>query len=373
MERPIYVTQPALPPLDEFIPYLQKIWDTRVLTNNGQFHKQLEEELREYLGVKYISLFCNGTIALITALQFLKITGEVITTPFSFVATANSLVWNGLKPVFADIEEESFTIDPDKIEELITPETTAILAVHVYGNPCNMDAIKKIADKFGLKVIYDAAHAFGIKTGNSSVLNCGDLSMLSFHATKTFTTFEGGAIVCNDEQTKKTIDNLKNFGFAGETSVIASGINGKMNEIQAAFGLMYLKHVDTYIRKTQKIAEAYRQRLGDIQGLRLCTDRPDITNNYAYFPILIDEGQYGMSRNALYEKLKKNNIYCRRYFYPLISQFKPYTGFESAKPGKLPVAEKITEQVLCLPIYPELRIETVEMICSLVARQEGDK
>jgi len=365
MEKPIYVTQPALPPLEEFIPYLQKIWDSKVLTNNGQFHRQLEEELCKYLGVKYISLFCNGTIALITALQVLNISGEVITTPFSFVATANSLMWNGIKPVFADIEDGTFNIDPDKIEALITPKTTAVLPVHVYGNPCNINAIKKIADRHGLKVIYDAAHAFGVKIGNDSIFNYGDLSILSFHATKTYTTFEGGAIVCHDEQTKKKIDNLKNCGFAGETSVISAGINGKMNEIQAAFGLLYLKYVDEYIEKRKNIANVYREKLCGIKGLKVRDNLPGIVQNYSHFPVLIDQAKYGISRDALYEKFKKDNIYCRRYFYPLISQFKPYRELESAKPGKMPVAEKVAEQILCLPIYPELKAEIIENICAI--------
>jgi len=365
MKRNIYVTRPALPPLNEFIPYLGKIWGSKILTNNGQFHRQLEEELCKFLGVKHISLFCNGTIALITALRALDISGEVITTPYSFVATSNALMWSGIRPAFADIEDKTFNMDPGKIEALITPRTTALLPVHIYGNPCDVNAIKKIADKHGLKVIYDASHAFGVRIGDNSVLNHGDMSVLSFHATKTFTTFEGGAIVCRDKKTKKKIDNLKNFGFTGETSVIASGINGKMNEIQAAFGLLYLKHVSSYMEKTKKIADVYRKKLRGITGVKIFDDLPGITYNHSFFPILIDKKAFGMSRNALYEKYKKNNIFCRRYFYPLISQLKPYEKIGSASTGKLPVAKKLSESVLCLPIYPELEAETIEKICTI--------
>ncbi|HOL11017.1 MAG TPA: DegT/DnrJ/EryC1/StrS family aminotransferase [Bacillota bacterium] len=354
MKKNIYVTQPALPPLAEFVPYLEEIWESHVLTNNGQFHKQLERELCEYLGVRYISLFCNATIALITALQALEITGEVITTPFSFVATANSLVWNGIKPVFADIESDTFNLDPTKIEALLTPKTTALMPVHVYGNPCNVAALQDIADRHGLKIIYDAAHAFAVKLNGESVLNYGDLSILSFHATKTYTTIEGGAIICHDEQMKRRIDNLKNFGFTGETSVIAAGINGKMNELQAAFGLVYLKHIDEYIEKRKRITEIYRERLDGVKGLRIMQDLPGVTHNYSYFPILINADEYGKNRDEVYEKLKSEGIYSRRYFYPLISQFPPYQGLETAQAGKLPVAERVAQEVLCLPIYPEL-------------------
>lgn len=368
MKKNIYVTQPALPPLAEFVPYLEEIWESHVLTNNGQFHKQLERELCEYLGVRYISLFCNATIALITALQALEITGEVITTPFSFVATANSLVWNGIKPVFADIESDTFNLDPTKIEALLTPKTTALMPVHVYGNPCNVAALQDIADRHGLKIIYDAAHAFAVKLNGESVLNYGDLSILSFHATKTYTTIEGGAIICHDEQMKRRIDNLKNFGFTGETSVIAAGINGKMNELQAAFGLVYLKHIDEYIEKRKRITEIYRERLDGVKGLRIMQDLPGVTHNYSYFPILINGDEYGRSRDEVYEKLKSEGIYSRRYFYPLISQFPPYQGLETAQPGKLPVAERVAGEVLCLPIYPNLEIEYLNKIIKIIFR-----
>lgn len=358
----IYVTQPSLPPLAEFIPYLEKIWDSHILTNNGQFHKQLERELCEYLGVKHVSLFCNATIALITALQALEISGEVITTPFSFVATANSLMWNGITPVFADIDEHTFNMDPSKVEALITSETAGIMPVHVYGNPCDVRELQRIADRYGLKLIYDAAHAFGVKLDGESILNHGDLSVISFHATKTFTTFEGGAIVCDDEQTKKKIDNLKNFGFTGETSVIASGINGKMNEFQAAFGLLYLKYIDAYILKRKEVTYLYRERLRGVEGLRMLHEMPGVMHNYSYFPVLIDQDAYGRSRDDVYDSLKKEGFYTRRYFYPLISQFPPYQGLESSDKGKLPVAEKIAQQVLCLPIYPDLKEDEIESV-----------
>lgn len=366
----IYVTRPSLPPLDDFIPYLEKIWDSKWLTNNGPYHKEFEKELSEYLGVKYISLFTNGTLALITALQVLRITGEVITTPFSFVATTHSLHWNGIKPVFVDIEPEYCNLDPEKIEAAITPKTTAILPVHVYGNPCNVERIQEIADVYGLKVIYDAAHAFGVKINDQSILNFGDLSVLSFHATKVFTTFEGGAIVCHDEKTKTRIDYLKNFGFAGETTVIAPGINSKMNEFQAALGLLQLKYFDDEISKVKNIAKTYRENLKDIKGLSFFNDIEGVRHNYAYFPILINKKEFGKSRDEVYEELKKHNILSRRYFYPLISQFSTYRGLPSADPKNLPVAKKIAEQVLCLPIYASLYIQTVDKICDLIKKQK---
>lgn len=362
----IYVTQPDLPPLEEFQEYLKQIWESKRITNNGPFHQQLEKELCEYLGVKYISLFSNGTLALVTALQALKIRGEVITTPYSFVATTHSLWWNNIKPVFVDVDPVYGNIDPEKIEAAITPRTTAILPVHVYGNPCNMEAIQQIAETYNLKVMYDAAHAFGVKYKGQSVLNFGDMSVLSFHATKVFNTFEGGAIVCHDEKTKRHIDDLKNFGFRGETTVVAPGINAKMNEVQAAMGLLQLKYIDKNIAKRKDIANQYRELLHDIPGLRFLDDMPEVQHCYSYFPVFIDDEKFGVSRDALYEKLKEHNIYGRRYFYPLISQFPTYRGLDSAQPGKLPVAERITEEVICLPIYPELEIETVQLICQLV-------
>lgn len=355
-----------MPPLEEFIPYLKNIWGTKQLTNNAVYHQEFEKALAIYLGVKYISLFTNGTLALVTALQCLRISGEVITTPYSFPATTHSLWWNNIKPVFVDIEQDTFNIDPRKIESAITPKTTAILGVHVYGYPCRVEAIQNIADTYGLKVIYDACHAFGVTMNNESVLNYGDMSILSFHATKVFNTFEGGAIVCQDAKTKKRIDYLKNFGFYDETTVVAPGINAKMHELQAAFGLLQLQYVDDYINKRKIIAELYRKELKDIKGIKLTKDIEGIRHCYPYFPILVDENQYHLSRNSLYEKLKVHNIYTRRYFYPLISQFATYRDLESSKPGNLPVAERITEEVLCLPIYPALEIEDVKRIINII-------
>ena len=369
MNKPIYVTQPALPPLDEFIDFLEKIWESKVLTNNGPFHQQFEKELANYLGVKYLSLFANGTLALVTALQALKITGEVITTPFSFVATTHALWWNNIKPVFVDIEPEYFTLDPEKIESAITPRTTAIMPVHVYGNPCNIDAIQKIAETYNLKVIYDASHAFGVRIKGNSILNYGDLSVLSFHATKTFNTIEGGAIICSEEKTKKRIDFLKNFGFADEVTVIEPGINAKMNELQAAYGLVQLKYVDEYIAKRKGIAELYRGKLTGIRGIWFLGDINGIDHSYTYFPILINAKLYGETRDEVYERLIRNNIYGRRYFYPLISQFPTYRGLSSAKPENLPEATKIAEQVICLPIYPDLELSDVSNVCNLLTNK----
>lgn len=369
IDKPINVTQPFLPPLEEFTEYLEKIWGSKWLTNNGPFHQELENKLCEYLGVKYISLFSNGTLALVTALQALRITGEVITTPFSFVATTHAIWWNNIKPVFVDIESATFNLDPDKIEAAITPKTTAILPVHVYGNPCNVKRIQEIADAYGLKVIYDACHTFGVTVNTIPVLNFGDLSVMSFHATKVYNTFEGGAIVCHDEATKKRIDNLKNFGFVDETTVVAPGINAKMNEVQAAMGLLQLKYIDKSIEKRKEIAMQYRENLKKIPGLSILEDGPGTRHCYSYFPVLIDHEKFGKTRDEVYEELKKQNIFGRRYFYPLISQFPTYRGLDSAKPGKMPVAEKITETVLCLPIYPdinELIINNISDIISLL-------
>ncbi|MDA3779380.1 MAG: DegT/DnrJ/EryC1/StrS family aminotransferase [Bacteroidales bacterium] len=365
-KKNIYVTEPSLPDLEEFIPYLEKIWEAKWLTNRGQFHVQLEKELAEFLGVKHLCLFNNGTIALIVALQALRITGEVITTPFSFVATTHSLWWNDIKPVFCDIEDKTYNLDPDKIESLITPKTTAILPVHVYGNPCDNDKIQKIADTYGLKVIYDAAHAFNVKKDGQSILNMGDLSILSFHATKVFNTFEGGAIVCHDAKMKQRIDYLKNFGFAGETTVVAPGINGKMNEIQSAFGLLQLKHVEENILKRKRVAEYYDKALRDIDGLTLPPRLPSTTQNYSYYPILIDKEKFGSSRDEVYQKLRDNNIFARRYFYPLISSFSTYKSLASAQPEKLSNSNKIADQVLCLPIYSELNIDTIDLILHII-------
>ncbi len=361
----ITVTSPLLPDLKEFEKYLEDIWQRKWLTNNGHYHQELEKALADYLGVKYISLFTNGTLPLITALQALRITGEVITTPYSFVATTHSIWWNGLKPVFVDVEEETGNIDPEKIEAAITPHTTAIMPVHVYGTPCNMARIQEIADIYGLKVIYDAAHAFGVTVNGKSVLENGDMSTLSFHATKVYTTVEGGALICRDEATKKRIDYLKNFGFANEVTVVAPGINSKMDEIRAAYGLLNLKQVDSAIAQRKHIAELYRKALSGITGIRLLSDVEGVRHNYSYFPIFVTE-EYGMSRDALYEKLKANNILGRRYFYPLISEFPMYRGLESANPMNLPIATKLAQKVICLPIYAGLLDADVERIISLI-------
>jgi dTDP-4-amino-4,6-dideoxygalactose transaminase len=363
----ITVTRPFLPPLEEFIPYLEEIWKRGRLTNKGPFHENLEQALCKYLGVNYISLFANGTLALITALQALRITGEVITTPFSFVATAHALHWNGIKPVFCDIEPDSLTLNPEKIEAAINPKTTAILPVHVYGNPCKVDTIQKIADIYGLKVIYDAAHSFSVKLNGSSILNFGDLSVLSFHATKIFTTFEGGALACHDRKMKQRIDYLKNFGFAGEVTVVGPGINAKMNEIQAAFGLLQLKYIDKVIKKRRLIALQYREKLSEIKGLSFLHDQKMVKHNYAYFPIFINEQEYGRSRDDIYTELKRNNIYARRYFYPLISQFPTYRGLPSSLSHNLPVALKKSESVICLPIYPDLGDHELEKVVSTLS------
>ena len=365
MNNIITVTQPCLPPLEEFIPYLQQIWDNKWLTNNGPLHQQLEKELAEYLGVNYISLFSNGTLALMSALQALKIQGEVITTPFSFVATTHSLWWNKVKPVFVDIEPEYLNLDPKRIEEAITEKTTAIMPVHVYGNPCKVEAIQRIADKHNLKIIYDAAHAFGVKKDEVSVLNYGNLSVLSFHATKVYSTIEGGAIICHTPEMKHHIDNLKNFGFRGETVVEEPGINAKLNEIQAAYGLLQLKYIDDFIEKRKLLTELYRELLKDIPGISYLNDMKGVTHGYSYFPILINEEKYGMSRDDLYEKLKQNNILSRRYFYPLISDFEPYKNLPSASKENLPIATKIAQEVLCLPIYVELKEEDIQRIVNL--------
>lgn len=367
-EKPITVTSPLLPKLDDFIPMLQDIWNRKWLTNNGFYHKKLEKALAEYLGVKYISLFTNGTLPLITALQALHITGEVITTPYSFVATTHSIWWNGLKPVFVDVEESTGNIDPEKIEEAITPHTTAIMPVHVYGTPCNIKRIQEIADIYGLKVIYDAAHAFGVSLNGSSLLNAGDMSTLSFHATKVYNTVEGGALICHDEATKKRIDYLKNFGFANETTVVAPGINSKMDEIRAAYGLLNLQQVNDAIAKRKLIATRYNESLKNVPGIRVLEEYEGVHRNYSYYPIFIDENVYGKSRDALYAELQEHNIFGRRYFYPLISTFSAYKGLESANPKNLPTAHKLADQVLCLPMFADLDGEGVERIIDIVAK-----
>ena len=364
--KPIFVTQPAMPPLEEFTVYLEQIWKNKILTNNGPFHKQFEKALTEYLEIKHISVFSNGTLALITALQALRVTGEVITTPFSFVATTHSLWWNNIKPVFVDVEPEYFNLDPEKVEAAITPQTTAIMPVHVYGNPCKIEKLQQIADKYNLKLIYDAAHAFGVKKNGISVLNYGDLSILSFHATKVFNTIEGGAIVCHTEEMKHHIDNLKNFGFRGETVVEEPGINAKLNELQAAFGLLQLQYVDGYIEKRKNVAKLYRELLKDVPGIDCLYDIPEIEHNYSYFPILIDEEIYGKNRDELYETMKQQNVFGRRYFYPLISHFPTYKGLISSSHTNLPIAEKAAAKVLCLPIYPDLSEQEINTIVNII-------
>ncbi len=367
-KKSIYVTRPFLPPLEEFLPYLRQIWENKVLTNGGPFHQQLEKALCEHLGLEHIALFTNGTIALVTALQSLRITGEVITTPYSFVATSHSLLWNGIKPVFVDIDPATLNMDPRRIEAAITPQTTAILAVHCYGHPCDVDAIQQIADTYNLKVIYDAAHAFGVECHCGSVLKYGDLSVLSFHATKVFNTFEGGAIVCPDAKTKARIDYLKNFGFAGETSVIAPGINGKMSEFNAALGLLQLQHIDAVVERRKSIDSTYRRRLATVGGIHCLGNGGELRANYSYFPILVTP-QYPVDRDDLYQLLKDRDIFTRRYFYPLISEFPMYRGLPSAHPDNLPAASEAARQVLCLPIYPDLEMDVVNQICDVIASQ----
>jgi dTDP-4-amino-4,6-dideoxygalactose transaminase len=364
-QKTVYVTQPLLPPLEEFVPYLEQIWANKWLTNEGPFHQQLESALCDYLGVKHLALFANGTLALITALQALRITGEVITTPYSFVATGHSLLWNGIKPVFVDIDPVTLNIDPDKIEAAITPQTTAIMPVHCYGHPCDVERIQQIADNYNLKVIYDAAHAFAVQRHDGSVLNHGDLSVLSFHATKVFNTFEGGAIICHDAKTKQRIDHLKNFGFVDETTVVAPGINGKMSEINSAFGLLQLKGIDAALQQRKVIDARYRAELASIDGIVCLLDKGERISNYSYFPILV-QPEYPMSRDALYQKLHDNGIHARRYFYPLISDFPMYRGMPSAAPENLPVAMRVAEQVICLPIYPGLSDQQVDFILGLL-------
>lgn len=365
---PIYVTQPSLPPLEEFIPYLEKIWESKRLTNGGHFHQQLEQALCGYLGVKHVALFTNGTLALVTALQALRVKGEVITTPYSFVATSHSLMWNGIKPVFVDIDPETLNLDAMKVEAAITPETTAIMPVHCYGHPCNVDAIQKIADNYNLKVIYDAAHAFGVQDAQGSILRHGDLSVLSFHATKVFNTFEGGAIICPDAKTKQHVDHLKNFGFVDDVTVVAAGINGKMSEINAAFGLLQLKGIGDALQKRKTIDARYRVGLAGVEGIRCLPDAVESVANYAYFPIFV-QAEYPLSRDDLFQKLQDNNIFVRRYFFPLISDFPMYRGMPSAAHANLPVARRVAEQVICLPIHPELSYEQVDRVLGLLTQQ----
>lgn len=364
--KQITVTSPLLPDLEEFNTLLKEIWDGKWITNNGSFHQRLEKELAAYLKVPYISLFTNGTLPLITALQALRITGEVITTPYSFVATTHALWWNGIKPVFVDIDPATGNIDPEKIEAAITPRTTAIMPVHVYGKPCDTNRIQNIADKYGLKVIYDAAHAFGVEVDGESVLNAGDLSTLSFHATKVYNTIEGGAMVMHDEKTKQRIDYLKNFGFAGETDVVAPGINSKMDEIRSAYGLLNLRQVDAAIEARRKIAVAYRDALRNIAGISFFEDMNGVRHNYSYFPIFVDAEKYGMTRDELYAKMKSRNVLGRRYFYPLISEFTTYRSLPSAKAENLPNARKMANSVICLPMHHELTRKDVDRVVSVI-------
>jgi dTDP-4-amino-4,6-dideoxygalactose transaminase len=366
---PIFVTRPSLPPLEEFLPYLEKIWASKWLTNCGPFHQQLENELAAFLGVDRLALVSNGTLGLVIAMQALHITGEVITTPYSFVATAHSLLWNNLKPVFVDIDPRTCNLDPSKIEAAITPLTTAILPVHCYGTPCDVDGIQLIADVYGLKVIYDAAHAFDVRIKGESVLNHGDLSVLSFHATKVFNTFEGGAIICPDAKTKQRIDYLKNFGFSDEITVTAPGINGKLNEFQSALGLLQLRHVHADIEARKKITQTYLRKLHNVAGITCFASQAGVTPNYSYFPILVGSC-YPLSRDGLYEKLRENGIFSRRYFYPLISTMPMYRGLPSSAPSNLPVATSIAEQVLCLPIYPDLSGNDVEAVITAISNRE---
>lgn len=364
--KTITVTSPLLPDLDEFNAMLKEIWASKWITNNGSFHKQLEKELAAYLKVPYISLFTNGTLPLITALQALRITGEVITTPYSFVATTHSLWWNGIKPVFVDIDPATGNIDPDRIEAAITPKTTAIMPVHVYGKPCNTKRIKEIADTYGLKVIYDAAHAFGVEVDGESVLNAGDLSTLSFHATKVYNTVEGGALVMHDAETKKRIDYLKNFGFANEVTVVGPGINSKMDEVRSAYGLLNLRQVDAAIEARHQVAIKYREALRPVAGITFFDDMPGVKHNYSYFPIFVDAEKYGMTRDELYFKMKEHNVLGRRYFYPLISEFSTYRGLDSARPENLPNAQRMAETVICLPMHHALSDEDVERVVNCI-------
>lgn len=367
-----YVTRPSLPPLEEFVSSLEEIWRTRKLTNAGPFHEEFEARLAEYLGVKHVSLFCNGMLALQIGLQALKISGEVITTPYSFVATTHAIYWNRCTPVFCDIDPVTLTLDPEKIESLITPQTTAIMPVHVYGTPCNCQRLQEIADLYGLKLFYDAAHAFGVQQHGSSILNHGDLSMLSFHATKTFNTFEGGALITNDPKLKKRIDFLKNFGFADEVTVVAPGTNGKMNEVQSAMGLLQLKYFENNIKARKEITGMYLDGLDGVPGISCLAELPDVKRNYSYFPIFVDEEQYGMSRDSLFERMKAHNIYARRYFHPLISHFPSYRDLPSACSWMLPVAEKAAKQVICLPLFEGLDKNILEFCVELIRNKDSN-
>ena len=366
MKEPITVTSPLLPDLSEFSSVLQTIWNSRWITNNGSYHQRLEDALCTYLKVPYISLFTNGTLPLLTALQAMRITGEVITTPYSFVATTHSIWWNGCRPVFVDIDPATGNMDPDRIEAAITPKTTAIMPVHVYGKPCDTKRIQEVADKYGLRVIYDAAHAFGVEVNGESILNAGDISTLSFHATKVYNTIEGGAMVMHDAETKKRIDYLKNFGFANEVEVVGPGINSKMDEVRSAYGLLNLKQVDAAIEARHQVAIRYREALRDIEGITFFEDMPGVRHNYSYFPIFVDAEKYGMTRDELYFKMKENGVLGRRYFYPLISTFSTYRGLPSAAKENLPQAHKMADSVICLPMHHALENADVDRIVSMI-------
>ena len=371
MNKPkqITVTEPLLPPLEEFIPYLEKIWERKWITNSGDFHQELEKELCRYLGVEYLSLFTNGTLPLVVAFQALGITkGEVITTPFSFVATTNAIWWNRLTPMFVDVDPMTGNIDPLKIEEAITPKTVAIMPVHVYGTPCDIEGVQKLADKHNLKVIYDAAHAFGVKYKGESILKAGDISTLSFHATKTYTTIEGGALICHSKEMKEYVDRLRNFGFANEMEVVAAGMNSKMDEVRSAYGLLSLRYVDAAIASRKKVAQMYRDALKDVDGVCYLEERENVTYNYSYFPIFVDENKFGMSRDELYSKMKEQGVLARRYFYPLISEFSPYKRLPSAAIEHLPNAHKLANSVICLPLHHELKNEEVEKVITCIKK-----
>lgn len=368
MDKQITVTSPLLPSLEEFNLMLKEIWNSKWITNNGQFHQQLEQNLAEYLGVPYVSLFTNGTLPLLTALQALRVTGEVITTPYSFVATTHCIWWSGCKPVFVDIDPATGNIDPDKIEAAITPKTTAIMPVHVYGKPCDTQRIQEIADKYGLRVIYDAAHAFGVKVDGESILNAGDVSTLSFHATKVYNTLEGGAMIMQDKEMKKRVDYLKNFGFANEIEVIAPGINSKVDEVRAAYGILNLRQVDAAIEARHQVAIKYREALRPVNGISFMDDMPGVRHNYSYFPIFVDAEKYGMTRDELYFKMKEQNVLSRRYFYPLISEFSTYRGLPSATKENLPNAHKMADSVICLPMHHALGEDDIERVLKLIVK-----
>jgi dTDP-4-amino-4,6-dideoxygalactose transaminase len=368
LPEPVYVTRPQMPPLESYTACLEKIWESRWLTNNGPYHREFEAKLARYLEVENLNLFVNGTIALLVALQALRInSGEVITTPYTFPASTHVLHWNRIKPVFCDIDSKTFNIDPNHIEKLITPETKAILGVHVYGNPCDVDAIQEIADRHGLHVIYDAAHAFGVKIGTESILKYGDISAMSFHATKLFSSIEGGALISKTRVQAERIYFLKNFGIAGEETVIGPGINGKMNEFQAAFGLLELDLVDQEIADRKELTEIYRSRLADVPGITVMQDIPDVKHNYGYFPILVNAEQYGFTRDELHLILRECNIVSRKYFYPLCSHYSCYSAFPSAQKDNLPVAERVSSEVLCLPLYGKLSMKIIHSVCDIIS------